>query len=95
LPWAPTIPPDRYPVGRRPRRPNHVWNHDFVEGHTHDGRKFRLLNVLDQFTQEWLDLWVGRKLKAAVVIHLLSDLFILRGVPRHVRYLPEFVAKAV
>ena len=40
---------------------------------------------------------VGRKLKAADVIDVLSDLFILRGVPGHVRSDngPEFVAKAV
>jgi hypothetical protein len=30
----------------RPERPNHVWSYDFVEDRTHDGRRFRLLNVL-------------------------------------------------
>jgi putative transposase len=39
----------------RPERPNHVWSCDFVEDRTHDGRKFRMLNVIDAFTQ--LDAW--------------------------------------
>jgi putative transposase len=81
----------------RPERPNHVWSYDFVEDRTHDGRKFRLLNVLDEFTHECLAIRVGRKLKAADVIDVLSDLFILRGVPGHIRSDngPEFTAKAV
>ena len=77
--------------------PNHVWSYDFVEDRTHDGRKFRLLNVIDEFTHECLAIRVGRKLGAADVIDVLSDLFILRGVPAHIRSDngPEFVAKAV
>jgi putative transposase len=84
-------------VRLRPERPNHVWSYDFVEDRTHDGRKFRLLNVLDEFTHECLAIRVGRRLKAADVIDLLSDLFILRGVPAHIRSDngPEFVSKAV
>jgi len=31
-------------VRLRPERPNHVWSYDFVEGRTHDGRKFRMLS---------------------------------------------------
>ena len=65
----------------RPEQPNHVWTYDFVEDRTHDGRKFGMLNVLDEFTHECLAIRVGRKLKAVDVIDVLSDLFILRGVP--------------
>ena len=81
----------------RPEYPNHVWSYDFVEDRTHDGRKFRMLNVIDEFTRECLAIRVSRKLKAADVIDVLSDLFILRGVPGHIRSDngPEFVAKAV
>jgi len=76
---------------------NHVWSYDFVEDRTHDGRKFRMLNVLDEFTHECLAIRVSRKLKSIDVIDVLSDLFILRGVPGHIRSDngPEFVAKAV
>jgi putative transposase len=56
-----------------------------------------MLDVLDEFTHECLAIRVARKLKATDVIDVLSDLFILRGVPGHVRSDngPEFVAKAV
>jgi transposase InsO family protein len=81
----------------RPEYPNHVWSYDFVEDHTHDGRKFRMLNIIDEFTRECLAIRVSRKLKAVDVIDVLSDLFILRGVPAHIRSDngPEFVAKVV
>ena len=84
-------------VRLRPERPNHVWSYDFVEDRTHDGRKYRMLNVLDEFTRECLAIRVDRKLGSVDVIDVLSDLFILRGVPGHIRSDngPEFVAKDV
>lgn len=81
----------------RPERPNHVWSYDFVESRTHDGRKFLMLNVIDEFTRECLAIRIDRKLNSTAVIDVLTDLFILRGVPGHVRSDngPEFIAKAV
>jgi len=56
-----------------------------------------MLNVLDEFTHECLAIRVARKLKAIDVIDILSDLFILRGIPGHIRSDngPKFVAEAV
>ena len=56
-----------------------------------------MLNLIDEFTHECLAIRVDRKLKCADVIDVLSDQFVLRGVPEHIRYDngPEFVAKAV
>jgi len=84
-------------VRLRAERPNHVWSYDFVEDRTHDGRKYRMLNVIDEFTHESLAIRVARRLKSIDVIDVLSDLFILRGVPGHIRSDngPEFIAKAV
>ena len=81
----------------RPEHPNHVWSYDFVEGRTHNGRKFRMLNIIDEFTRECLMIRIGRKLNSTDVIDILSDLFIPRGVPAHVRSDngPEFIAMAV
>ncbi len=78
----------------RPEHPNHVWAYDFVEDRTRDGRKFRMLNVADEFTRECLAIRIGRQFKAADVIDALSDLFILRGIPGHVGSDngPEFAA---
>jgi putative transposase len=84
-------------VRLRPEHPNHVWSYDFVEGRTHNGRKFRMLNIIDEFTRECLAIRIDRKLNSSDVIDVLSDLFILRGVPGHVRSDngPEFIARAV
>ncbi len=84
-------------VRLRPERANHVWAYDFVEDRTRDGRKFRMLCVVDEFSRECLAIRVARKLEAADVVDVLSDLSILRGVPAHVRsdQGPEFVAEAV
>ena len=84
-------------VRLRAERRNHVWSYDFVEDRTHDGRKYRMLNIVDEFTHECLAIRINRKLNSVDVIDTLSDLFILRGVPEHIRSDngPEFVAKAV
>jgi hypothetical protein len=59
----------------RPEHPNHVWSYDFVEGRTHNGRKFRMLNIIDEFTRECLAIRIDRKLNSTDVIDALSDLF--------------------
>src|SRR5262249_32046110 len=61
------------------------------------GRKYRMLNVLDEFTHECLAIRVARKLKAIDVIDVLSDLFILQSIPAYIRSDngPEFLARAV
>ena len=84
-------------VRLRAERANHVWSYDFVEDRTHGGRKYRMLNIIDEFTHECLAIRIDRKLNSTAVIDVLSDLFILRGVPVYVRSDngPEFIAKAV
>ena len=81
----------------RPDRPNHVWAYDFVEDRTREGRKFRTLNVVDEFSRECLAIRVGRRLGSTEVIDVLTDLFITRGIPAYIRSDngPEFVATAV
>jgi hypothetical protein len=64
---------------------DHVWSYDFVEDRTHDGRKYRMLNIVDEYTHECLAIRVSRRLKSIDVIDVLSDLFILRGVPGFIR----------
>ena len=52
---------------------------------THDGRAFPTLNILDEFTRESLAIRVRRKLSSVDVIDVLTDLFILRGIPTYIR----------
>ena len=84
-------------VRLRPQHIDHVWSYDFVHHRTEDGRAFRMLNILDEYSRECLSIRVRRKLNSTDVINVLTDLFILRGVPRYIRSDngPEFVAEAV
>lgn len=81
----------------RAKRPNHVWSYDFVHHRTHDGRAFRMLNIVDEYTRECLAIRVARKLNSTDVIDVLTDLFIVRGAPDHIRSDkgPAFIAEAV
>ena len=84
-------------VRLRPKRPNHVWSYDFVHERTHDGRAFRTLNIIDEFSKEALMIRVNRKLNSTDVVDALTYLFILRGPPAYIRSDngPEFVAEKV
>jgi transposase InsO family protein len=79
----------------RPEHVNHVWSYDFVSEQTHDGKKFRILNIIDEYTKEALACFVARRIRAQDVIFVLSELFLQRGCPMHIRSDngPEFVAK--
>lgn len=80
-----------------PEYPNHVWSYDFVEDRMQDGRKYRKLNVIGEFTRECLAIRINRKLKSTDVIDILSDLLIMRGIPTHVRSdnRTEFIRQAL
>lgn len=84
-------------VRLRAEFPKHVWSYDFMEDRTHNGVKFRILNIIDEFTRECLAVRVGRSLTHQVVIEVLTDLFCERGVPVHMRSDngSEFTAKRV
>lgn len=52
---------------------------------THDGRKFRILTIIDEFSRECLALVVARKLNHEDVLTALAELFFWRGAPAHIR----------
>ena len=81
----------------RPEYPGHVWAYDFVEARTHDGRKIRILTIIDEASRECLALIVARRLDHEDVLAALADLFIGRGPPAHIRSDngSEFIATAV
>ena len=84
-------------VRLRPRHPNHVWSYDFVQDRTDDGRAFRMLTVIDEFTRRALAVVVQRRLRSDDVLHCLTDLFAKHGPPEYIRSDngPEFIAKNV
>ena len=75
----------------------HVWAYDFVEGRTHDGRKFRILTIIDEASRECLALIVARQLRHEDVLAALAELFVTRGPPANIRSDngSEFIATAV
>ncbi len=64
---------------------------------TADGRAFRILNVMDEYSRECLCILVNRHITANDVIEVLSTLFITVGIPEHIRSDngPELTAKAL
>jgi len=84
-------------VRLRPSYTDHVWSYDFVQDRTSDGRAFRMLTVIDEYSRECLAIDVARKLTSEDVLERLSDLFVRRGVADHIRSDngPEFTAKKV
>jgi len=84
-------------VRLRAEHPNHVWSYDFVSDKTHDGKKLKLLTIVDEFSKECLGIPVKRKMTSNDVIDALSNLFIIKGMPEYIRSDngAEFTAKAI
>lgn len=81
----------------RPEWKNHVWAYDFVHCRTANGKSFRVLVVIDEYSRECLALHVARTIRAEQVMHVLADLFLTHGRPDNIRSDngPEFVALAL
>ncbi len=81
----------------RPERKNHVWSYDFLFARTSDGRPLKILTLIDEFTRECLAIDVDRNIRSQGVLDRLTELFINRGIPEHIRSDngPEFTAKAI
>ena len=69
----------------RPEHKDHVWSYDFVTDRTSEGRAYRILTLIDEYTRECLELKVERSLKADDVQECLMRLFISRGIPEYIR----------
>lgn len=87
-------------VKRRLHRATHkdqVWAWDFIFDRTTSGRSLKWLSIVDEYTRECLTLEVGRRFRSDDVLDVLRDLFVIRGVPQHIRSDngPEFIAKAI
>ena len=82
---------------RRSEYPNHVWSYDFAMDATEDGRRVKIMPVVDEYTRECLSLEGRRSIKAEGVVDTLHRLFIERGEPDYLRSDngPEFIAAAV
>ncbi len=81
----------------RAEHKDHVWSYDFVQARTHEGRSFKMLTLIDEFTRECLAIDVARHLRSDDVLERLSWLMSTRGVPKNIRSDngSEFTAKEV
>jgi putative transposase len=78
-------------------RPNEKWSMDFVAARLLDGRWFRVLTVVDQFTRECLALLADSSLTGHKVALALSQVVAERGAPVSITVDngSEFVSKAM
>lgn len=81
----------------RAERKNHVWSYDFVEDKTYNGKKIRILNIIDEFTHECLASIPRRSWRNNDIIEVLAGLMLLRGTPEYLRSDngSEFTAKKI
>lgn len=89
------VPQEKAPL--RATHPGHVWTYDFVSDSCLNGRKLRILNVVDEFTRECLTIYVAARIPASKVKSVLERLFREHGAPEYLRSDngPEFVEKTL
>ena len=79
----------RSAVVRQPRTDattlNHIWSMDFMHDRLTDGRKIRLLTIVDTYSRECLALEVRHGFKADDVVDVLRRVVATRGVPKTIR----------
>jgi putative transposase len=82
---------------RRAEYLGHLWSYDFAMDATEDGRRLKMMPVVDEYSRECLALEVERSITSEEVVKTLDRLFAERGAPRFIRSDngPEFIAQAV
>jgi len=82
---------------KRAEHRDHVWSYDFVIDRTEDGRRLKMMPIVDEYSRECLSIEVERSITAEEVVKTLAALFTRRGEPSFIRSDngPEFIAKAV
>ena len=72
-------------IRRRPESRHHVWAYDFVADRTHDGRPLKILTIVEEYSRECLTIVVARWVRSIDVLETLAELFVMHGVPAHIR----------
>jgi len=76
---------------------NQVWSVELMTDALSSGRRFRTLNIVDDYTRECLAIEVDTSLSGVRVVRVLEELKQRRGLPWQIRSDngPEFVSRAV
>jgi putative transposase len=82
---------------RRAEYIDHLWSYDFAMDATGDGRRLKVMPIVDEYSRECLALEMERSITAEDVVEVLDRLFTERGEPDYIRSDngPEFIAEAV
>jgi putative transposase len=82
---------------RRAEYPGHVWSYDFAMDATEDGRRLKIMPIVDEYSRECLALEMERSITAEGVVEILNLLFTERGEPAYIRSDngPEFIAETI
>jgi putative transposase len=83
---------------RRAQYIDHVWSYDdFAMDATEDGRRLKVMPIVDEYSRECLALEMERSIAAEDVVEVLDMLFTERGEPAYIRSDngPEFIAEAI
>lgn len=82
---------------RRAKHKDHVWTWDFIHDRTATGQPLKWFAITDEYTRECLALEVDRSITSERVLDILTNVFLTRGVPKHIRSDngPEFIAKVI
>jgi len=73
------------PLPQQAEYPNHVWTYDILFDRLADGRPFKTLSVLDEFTRECLGILVAFSIHAEDVILFLATILQQRNAPVFLR----------
>jgi putative transposase len=78
-------------------RPNHIWAMDFLQDALYDGRRIRLLPIIDIYTKECFKIEVDTSIGGRRITEILSQISSVRGLPENivVDNGPEFVSNAM
>lgn len=74
--------------------PNEQWSMDFMSDTLYSGKRYRILNIMDEFNRELIEFEVGTSLPATKVIQALNRAIDFRGKPQSIRVDngPEFIS---
>ena len=69
----------------RPQHQNHIWGIDFVHDKLSNGKTYKMLTVIDEYTREALCVKVRAKMGSVDVLEALYPLLLRHGKPEHIR----------
>jgi putative transposase len=81
----------------RPTHPNHIWSMDFMKDALSDGRKLKVLPVVDEYTKKSFRIEVDTSITGARVVRILNEIAPAEGLPEIIIIDngPEFIGRAL